>query len=179
MWYGHFSPSENLVNRLFPPPYRQGWECLRRLEYYRGWRQCQYLALSTASGYTSGLTVYLDHTLEYLIGITAHGHSNLQLGRPKGVQIHLSLNKGEHLTSAWLHVRGYNYGRLDCLSVSGFFTPPPSLKPKHLLSDWMDSNFSLRRIMDEYVILATTRTFDSIVANLDLEATILPAVGYA
>lgn len=118
MWYGRFSPPENMVKRLFPPPHPCAQEWLRQLDYYPGWRQCQYLALVTASGYTSGLTVYLDHTLENLTGIMSNGHSNLALGSTKGVPIHLALKRGEHLTSAWLHVRGDYYGELNCFSVS-------------------------------------------------------------
>lgn len=120
MWYGHFSssPSENLVKRLFPPPHPRTQEWVRQLDYYPGWRQCQYLTLNTASGYTSGLTVYFDYSLEYLTGIMSHGHANLALGSPWGVPIHFALRRGEYLISAWLHVRGFNYGSMNCFSVS-------------------------------------------------------------
>lgn len=122
MWYRHPPPSENLVKRLFPPLHQQKriLEPVRRLDYYPKWRQCQYLALSSAYGYASGLTVYLDLALKTLTGIIAHGHSNLALGSPKGIPIHLALKRGEHLTSAWLHVRGFCYGAMNCFSVSHY-----------------------------------------------------------
>lgn len=122
MWYRHPPPSENLVKRLFPPPHphQRTQEQLRRLEYYSRWTQCQYLALNTASGYASGLTVCLDPNQGNLTGIIAHGHSKLALGRPKGIPIHLPLKRGEHLTSAWLHVSRYYYGIIDCFSVSHY-----------------------------------------------------------
>lgn len=118
MWFGPFSPSEHLVKRLFPPPHPRTQTWVRQLDYYPGWRQCQYLPLNTASGYTSGLTVYFDYSLEYLTGIISHGHANLALGRPEGLPIHFALRRGEYLTSAWLHVWGYYYGKLNCFSVS-------------------------------------------------------------
>lgn len=116
--------------------------------------------------------MYLDHTLKQLTGVIAHGYSNLALGSPKGVQIHLPLKRGEHLTSAWLHMRGYYYAVLDCFSVSH------CLFLHILLADWTPNTRS-RRIMGEYVTSATTRLFDSIVACRSLEAMIPPAVGYA
>lgn len=130
MWHRRLPPYESLIKRLFPPPHPRAQEWVRRLDYYPGWRQCQYLALNSPSGYISGLTAYMDHTLEHLTGIVAHGHSNLALGSPNGVEIHLPLKAGEHLTSAWLHVRGYYYGVLNCFSVSRY------LFLHLLLTDW-------------------------------------------
>lgn len=40
MWYGHFTPSENLIKRLFTSPHPRAQAWVRRLDCYPGWRQC-------------------------------------------------------------------------------------------------------------------------------------------
>lgn len=64
----------------------------------------------TASGYASGLTVYLWH--EQITGIASHGigSSDFLFGSRSGIPNHFALNQGEQLISAWLHEYSLVYG---------------------------------------------------------------------
>lgn len=101
LWLGDNYPPEGSVSRF--SICKRASEAYK-LHYYPGWRQCQYLPLSTAAGYTTGLTVYLHSHSNAIAGVASHGTKSacLLLGSRLGLPLHFALNKGETLTSAWI-----------------------------------------------------------------------------
>lgn len=109
MWWGDGPPAGcHIVTERW-----QDWE----LHHYPNWQQCQYLPLTFGEEYAIGLTVYMDSRFSKVIGIVSHGPSDFVLGEAvyfdnkredsddfPGIPIHLAFNRGEHLTSAWLHL---------------------------------------------------------------------------
>jgi hypothetical protein len=74
------------------------------------------LPLELNGVYASGLTVYMGDTFRDVIGIVAHGSTDLVFGEAEyeeekhdknyhgqGIPIHLELKRGEYLASAWVH----------------------------------------------------------------------------
>lgn len=109
MWWGDLPPAQcHIVMKTVPD---------RKLHYYPGWQQCQYLPLSFGKEYATGLTVYLDFEFSKVIGIVSHGSSDFVFGEAgysedkdeearhyPGIPLHFAFNPGEHLTSVWLHL---------------------------------------------------------------------------
>lgn len=109
MWWGDGPPAGcRIVMKRWPD---------RKLHYYPDWQQRMYLPLAFGKEYATGLTVYMNSDFSNVIGIVSHGSSNFVFGEAvcfdskreeschfPGIPLHLDFSRGEHLTSAWLHL---------------------------------------------------------------------------
>lgn len=111
------------------------------VQFYRGWRFCEYFPLAAGSSHTSGLTVYWEH--EESKGIDVYGVSQLkavaELPREDDSYlenaIHFPLQVGERITEVWARA-AYNpitptifQTCHKCLVVRLTLRPPRNVPP--------------------------------------------------